>query len=98
MFNPLLRLSGTDKGQHSLGKDCPLLVKAVSVHGHVAVGQQMRFDDGFEGGFAMTLDHALAPSARASEFRAHALSATSGTKVVVSNVRQTASTPADLLE
>ena len=67
---PLLRLGGTDEGQYGLGKDRPLAVEAVPVHGHVAVGEQMGFDDGFEGSFAMPLAHTFAPSARPSGFGA----------------------------
>ena len=65
-LGPLLRLGRADEGQHGLGKDRPLAVEAVPVHGHVAVGEQMGLDDGLEGGFAMPLAHTLAPSARPS--------------------------------
>ena len=52
---PLLRLGGTDESQYGLGKDRPLAVEAVAVHGYVAVGQKLGFDDGLKGSFAMSL-------------------------------------------
>ena len=62
-------LGSPDEGQHGLGKDRPLAVEAVPVHGHIAVDQQM----GFEGGFAMPLAHTFAPSARPQEVGAGAI-------------------------
>src|SRR5262249_41576815 len=61
---PLLRLGCADKGEHGLGKDCPLAVEAAPVHGYVASGEELGFNDGFEGSFAMPLAHTFAPSAR----------------------------------
>ena len=52
--------------QYGLRKDRPLAVEAAPVHGYVAVGQKLGFDDGFEGSFAMPLAHTFAPSARPS--------------------------------
>jgi len=45
------------------GKDRPLAVETVAVHGHVAIGEEVGLDDGFEGGFAMSLDDIVAPFA-----------------------------------
>ena len=65
--DPFLQMGGADEGQHGLGNDCPRAVEAVSVHGHVAVGEEVGLDDGFEGSFAMPLAHTFAPSARPRE-------------------------------
>src|SRR5262245_33911468 len=65
---PPLRLSRADESQHGLGKDRPLAVEAIPVHGYVAVGQKLGFNHGLKGGFAMPLAHILAPSARLSGF------------------------------
>src|SRR6266545_1907190 len=63
---PFLRLGGADESQHGLGKDRPLAVEAVLLHGHVAVAEKLGFDDGFEGSFTIPLVHTFAPSARLS--------------------------------
>jgi hypothetical protein len=67
LVDPLLWLSRSDEGQHGLGKDRPLVVEAGSLHGYVAVGQKMGFDNGLEGGF-VPLCHSCAPSASPQEF------------------------------
>jgi hypothetical protein len=56
---PLLWLGRADEGKYGLRKDRPLAVEAVAVHGYIAVGEEVGFDHGFEGGFAMLLAHYL---------------------------------------
>ena len=48
---PLLRLGLADEGQDRLGEDRTLLVKDFTLHRHVSVLEQMRFEVGLEGGF-----------------------------------------------
>src|SRR5215813_12144140 len=62
---PLLWLGRSDKGEHGLGKDCPLAVEAATVHGYVAVSEELGFNDGFEGSFAISLTHTLSPGSTA---------------------------------
>src|SRR4030095_14627078 len=61
---PFLWLSRADEGKYGLGEDRPLAVEGVAVHGYVAVGQKLCFDDGLKGSFAMPLAHTFTPSAR----------------------------------
>ena len=54
-LGPLLGLGLADEGQDRSGKDRPLAVEALAGNGNVSVLKQMRFDDGFEGGFGSAL-------------------------------------------
>ena len=56
-LGPLLRLGLADEGEHRLGKDRALAVEALAGDRHVAVLEEVRFDDGLEGGLSVTRDH-----------------------------------------
>src|SRR5262245_62087337 len=62
---PLLWLGRADEGEHGLEKDRPLAVEAAPVHGYVAIGEELGFNDGFEGSFAISLTHTLSPGSTA---------------------------------
>src|SRR4051794_21084755 len=58
-LGPLLRLRLADEGEHRLGEDRTLAVEALARDRHVAVLEEVGFDDCLEGGFRVTtLDHA----------------------------------------
>src|SRR5262249_17733724 len=63
---PLLWLGRADEGKYGLRKDRSLTVKATPIHDYVAVGEEVGFDDGLKGSFAMPLTHTCAPSTRPS--------------------------------
>ena len=54
-LGPLLGLGLADEGQNRLGENRALAVEALAGDGNVSVLEQMRFDDGFEGGFGSAL-------------------------------------------
>ena len=56
-LGPLLRLRLADEGEHRLGKDRALAVEALAGDRHVAVLEQVRFDDGLEGSLIGSLAH-----------------------------------------
>jgi hypothetical protein len=58
-LGPFSRLCLSNEGEHGLGEDRTLAVEAGRAHGNVAVGEEMSFDDGFEGDFGMPARHEL---------------------------------------
>ena len=67
-FGPLLRLGLADEGEDCLGEDRTLAVKALAGNGNVSVLEQMRFNDGLEGGFGVPVvtQQVICPSAHIS--------------------------------
>ena len=43
-----------NSGEHQLGENGAFAVKALAVDGYVPILEEMRFDDGLEGGYGMT--------------------------------------------